>query len=134
MTEHWNYIKLLPGLVLAPGPCRLGPPTTLLFLQAKKCTVIGGSGFLGQHLVRQLLARGYSVNVFDIREGFNDARVHFFLGDLCSQQVKSSQSLEGSHTGCHAQRRAKWLFRGDSFLLKSQAVIGKTLTSLIIAT
>ncbi|XP_007121337.1 sterol-4-alpha-carboxylate 3-dehydrogenase, decarboxylating isoform X1 [Physeter macrocephalus] len=54
--------------------------------KAAKCTVIGGSGFLGQHMVEQLLARGYAVNVFDIRQGFDDPRVQFFLGDLCSQQ------------------------------------------------
>ncbi|XP_053435804.1 sterol-4-alpha-carboxylate 3-dehydrogenase, decarboxylating [Nycticebus coucang] len=54
--------------------------------KAKKCTVIGGSGFLGQHMVEQLLARGYAVNVFDIRQGFYNPQVQFFLGDLCSQQ------------------------------------------------
>ncbi|EGW05091.1 Sterol-4-alpha-carboxylate 3-dehydrogenase, decarboxylating, partial [Cricetulus griseus] len=54
--------------------------------QAKKCTVIGGSGFLGQHMVEQLLARGYAVNVFDIRQGFDNPQVQFFIGDLCSQQ------------------------------------------------
>nr|XP_060498313.1 sterol-4-alpha-carboxylate 3-dehydrogenase, decarboxylating isoform X2 [Panthera onca] len=53
---------------------------------ASKCTVIGGSGFLGQHMVEQLLARGYAVNVFDIRQGFDNPQVHFFLGDLCNQQ------------------------------------------------
>ncbi|XP_077002314.1 sterol-4-alpha-carboxylate 3-dehydrogenase, decarboxylating [Tamandua tetradactyla] len=54
--------------------------------KAKKCTVIGGSGFLGQHMVEQLLARGYTVNVFDIRQGFDNPQVQFFVGDLCSQQ------------------------------------------------
>ncbi|XP_016069577.1 PREDICTED: sterol-4-alpha-carboxylate 3-dehydrogenase, decarboxylating isoform X2 [Miniopterus natalensis] len=54
--------------------------------KAKKCTVIGGSGFLGQHMVEQLLARGYTVNVFDMRQGFDNPQVQFFLGDLCSQQ------------------------------------------------
>ncbi|XP_047391936.1 sterol-4-alpha-carboxylate 3-dehydrogenase, decarboxylating isoform X3 [Sciurus carolinensis] len=54
--------------------------------KAKKCTVIGGSGFLGQHMVEQLLAKGYNVNVFDIQQGFDNPRVQFFLGDLCSQQ------------------------------------------------
>ncbi|XP_012582648.1 PREDICTED: sterol-4-alpha-carboxylate 3-dehydrogenase, decarboxylating isoform X2 [Condylura cristata] len=54
--------------------------------KAKRCTVIGGSGFLGQHMVEQLLARGYAVNVFDMRQSFEDPRVHFFLGDLCSAQ------------------------------------------------
>ncbi|KAM7225324.1 hypothetical protein CapIbe_023301 [Capra ibex] len=56
------------------------------FGEAKRCTVIGGCGFLGQHMVEQLLARGYAVNVFDIRQGFDNPRVQFFLGDLCSQQ------------------------------------------------
>ncbi|KAF6091140.1 NAD(P) dependent steroid dehydrogenase-like [Phyllostomus discolor] len=54
--------------------------------KTKKCTVIGGSGFLGQHMVEQLLARGYTVNVFDMRQGFDNPQVQFFLGDLCSQQ------------------------------------------------
>nr|XP_056715527.1 sterol-4-alpha-carboxylate 3-dehydrogenase, decarboxylating [Euleptes europaea] len=52
----------------------------------KKCTVIGGSGFLGQHLVERLLEKGYSVNVFDIRKGFENDQVQFFLGDLCSKE------------------------------------------------
>ncbi|XP_006874844.1 PREDICTED: sterol-4-alpha-carboxylate 3-dehydrogenase, decarboxylating [Chrysochloris asiatica] len=54
--------------------------------RAKKCTVIGGSGFLGQYMVEHLLAKGYQVNVFDIRQGFNNPQVQFFLGDLCNQQ------------------------------------------------
>lgn len=54
--------------------------------KAKKCTVIGGSGFLGQHMVEQLLSRGYAVNVFDVRQGFDNPRVQFFIGDLCNQQ------------------------------------------------
>ncbi|XP_066496214.1 sterol-4-alpha-carboxylate 3-dehydrogenase, decarboxylating [Tiliqua scincoides] len=52
----------------------------------KKCTVIGGSGFLGQHMVEHLLEKGYSVNVFDIRKGFENSKVQFFLGDLCSKE------------------------------------------------
>uniref|UniRef100_A0A8C6GL50 3-beta hydroxysteroid dehydrogenase/isomerase domain-containing protein n=1 Tax=Mus spicilegus TaxID=10103 RepID=A0A8C6GL50_MUSSI len=40
--------------------------------KAKKCTVIGGSGFLGQHMVEQLLDWGYTVNVFDIHQGFDN--------------------------------------------------------------
>lgn len=39
---------------------------------ANKCTVIGGAGFLGQHMVEQLLARGHTVNGFDMRQGFDN--------------------------------------------------------------
>ncbi|ELV10939.1 sterol-4-alpha-carboxylate 3-dehydrogenase, decarboxylating [Tupaia chinensis] len=73
----------------AGGPTRdqaTGTHLTEDVPKAKKCTVIGGSGFLGQHMVEQLLARGYAVNVFDIRQGFDNPQVKFFLGDLCSQQ------------------------------------------------
>ncbi|MGH0183186.1 UNVERIFIED_CONTAM: hypothetical protein FKN15_011500 [Acipenser sinensis] len=53
---------------------------------SKKCAVIGGSGFLGQHLVEKLLEKGYAVNVFDICQGFNNDQVTFFLGDLCCKE------------------------------------------------
>ncbi|XP_025026872.1 sterol-4-alpha-carboxylate 3-dehydrogenase, decarboxylating isoform X2 [Python bivittatus] len=52
----------------------------------KKCTVIGGSGFLGQHLVERLVEKDYSVNVFDIRKGFDNSKVQFFLGNLCEKE------------------------------------------------
>lgn len=44
-------------------------------------------------MVEQLLARGYAVNVFDIRQGFDNPQVQFFIGDLCSQQVRDPLSL-----------------------------------------
>ncbi|KAJ7424826.1 Sterol-4-alpha-carboxylate 3-dehydrogenase, decarboxylating [Willisornis vidua] len=52
-----------------------------------RCTVIGGSGFLGQHLVEQLLAKGYTVNVFDVHQSCQSDRVSFFLGDLCDKEA-----------------------------------------------
>lgn len=60
--------------------------STRLRPASKKCTVIGGSGFLGQYMVERLLDRGYSVNVFDIRQGFENDRVQFFIGDLCNKK------------------------------------------------
>nr|XP_020666303.1 sterol-4-alpha-carboxylate 3-dehydrogenase, decarboxylating isoform X1 [Pogona vitticeps]XP_020666304.1 sterol-4-alpha-carboxylate 3-dehydrogenase, decarboxylating isoform X2 [Pogona vitticeps]XP_020666305.1 sterol-4-alpha-carboxylate 3-dehydrogenase, decarboxylating isoform X1 [Pogona vitticeps] len=53
---------------------------------SKKCAVIGGSGFLGQHMVEHLVGKGYTVNVFDIRKGFDNNKVQFFLGDLCRKE------------------------------------------------
>ncbi|XP_057285593.1 sterol-4-alpha-carboxylate 3-dehydrogenase, decarboxylating isoform X2 [Pezoporus wallicus] len=60
---------------------------TRLRSAGKKCTVIGGSGFLGQHMVEQLLEKGYAVNVFDIQKRFDNDRVRFFLGDLCDKEA-----------------------------------------------
>ncbi|XP_061212679.1 sterol-4-alpha-carboxylate 3-dehydrogenase, decarboxylating isoform X2 [Neopsephotus bourkii] len=60
---------------------------TRLRSAGKKCTVIGGSGFLGQHMVEQLLEKGYAVNVFDIQKRFDNDRVQFFLGDLCDKEA-----------------------------------------------
>ncbi|KAJ7408173.1 Sterol-4-alpha-carboxylate 3-dehydrogenase, decarboxylating [Pitangus sulphuratus] len=59
---------------------------TRLRSAGRRCTVIGGSGFLGQHMVEQLLDRGYAVNVFDIHQRFESDRVKFFLGDLCDKE------------------------------------------------
>ncbi|XP_024909777.1 sterol-4-alpha-carboxylate 3-dehydrogenase, decarboxylating-like [Cynoglossus semilaevis] len=53
----------------------------------KRCTVIGGSGFLGRHLVEKLLERGYSVSVFDIRQSYELPGVTFYQGDLCDKRV-----------------------------------------------
>ncbi|XP_030836713.1 LOW QUALITY PROTEIN: sterol-4-alpha-carboxylate 3-dehydrogenase, decarboxylating [Strongylocentrotus purpuratus] len=50
------------------------------------CLVIGGCGFLGRHIVEALLAKGHTVNAFDIRKTFENEKVTFFIGDLCSIQ------------------------------------------------
>lgn len=44
-------------------------------------TVIGGSGFIGRHLVALLLREGRSVRVFD-RTPFDDSRVEYVQGDI----------------------------------------------------
>lgn len=59
---------------------------------SKRCAVIGGSGFLGRHLVEKLLDRGYSVSVFDIRQSYELPGVTFHQGDLCDKQVRLSES------------------------------------------
>lgn len=55
--------------------------------QTKNCTVVGGCGFLGQHMVEQLLEHGYRVNVFDIRKTFDNDQASFYIGDLCNKEV-----------------------------------------------
>lgn len=53
----------------------------------RRCAVIGGSGFLGRHLVEKLLDRGYTVSVFDIRQSYELPGVVFHQGDLCDKQA-----------------------------------------------
>jgi nucleoside-diphosphate-sugar epimerase len=46
--------------------------------------VIGGSGFLGRHIVQQLLGRGDNVSAFDIVQRYHD--VPFFSGDITNEE------------------------------------------------
>jgi sterol-4alpha-carboxylate 3-dehydrogenase (decarboxylating) len=46
--------------------------------------VIGGSGFLGRHIVQGLLDRGDSVSVFDIVQRYHD--VPFYSGDITVEE------------------------------------------------
>ncbi|MBN3305656.1 NSDHL protein, partial [Amia calva] len=54
---------------------------------SRHCAVIGGSGFLGRHLVERLLQRGYKVSVFDLRQAYQLPGVTFHLGDLCDKKA-----------------------------------------------
>lgn len=47
--------------------------------------IVGGCGFLGRYIVEQLLERGEKVRVFDLRKGFEDERVEFFVGSICNE-------------------------------------------------
>jgi sterol-4alpha-carboxylate 3-dehydrogenase (decarboxylating) len=46
--------------------------------------VIGGSGFVGRHIVQQLLDRGDNVSVFDIVQRYHDTP--FYSGDISEQE------------------------------------------------
>ena len=60
-----------------------------------KCTVIGGCGFLGRHLVEGLQEKGYEANVFDMKTTFKSYHPLFFsAGDNFihrGAQVEQSQ-------------------------------------------
>ena len=58
--------------------------------------VIGGSGFLGRHIVQKLTQRGYAVAVFDIVQRHHDAP--FFSGDICVLEDIVSALRESSAT------------------------------------
>lgn len=59
--------------------------------------VIGGSGFLGRHIVNALLARGDAVSVFDIVQRHHD--VPFYSGDI-SEEGQVSEALQKSGATC----------------------------------
>ncbi|GFN83794.1 sterol-4-alpha-carboxylate 3-dehydrogenase, decarboxylating [Plakobranchus ocellatus] len=72
------------------GPCTGG----------KKCLVIGGCGFLGQHLCEELIQRQWMVQVFDLRQTFENSKIKFFVGDLCNKE-DLKPALEGVHCVFH---------------------------------
>ncbi|KAI0247142.1 C-3 sterol dehydrogenase [Lactifluus subvellereus] len=59
--------------------------------------VIGGSGFLGRHIVEALVARGDPVAVFDIVQRYHDTP--FYSGDI-SDQAQVSDALKKSGATC----------------------------------
>ncbi|WVQ83349.1 hypothetical protein IAT38_005488 [Cryptococcus sp. DSM 104549] len=76
--------------------------------------VIGGCGFLGRHIVEQLLGRGESqVAVFDIVQRHFDSNVNFYIGDLSKAEdvenaLEKSQATVIIHTAspAHGMGRA----------------------------
>lgn len=60
--------------------------------QSTRALVIGGCGFVGKHLVQQLLAAGHPVRVFDLQP-YPDPQVESVVGDL----RKAEQVLQACH-------------------------------------
>jgi nucleoside-diphosphate-sugar epimerase len=57
--------------------------------------VIGGSGFLGRHIVQALVVRGDPVAVFDIVQRYHDTP--FYSGDI-SDQAQVSDAIRKVHS------------------------------------
>jgi UDP-glucose 4-epimerase len=72
-----------------------------------RCLVLGAGGFIGSHLVGQLLAAGHRVRCFDLPEVLNSARValgsssvELLPGNFCSES-DLAQALEGCDVCYH---------------------------------
>jgi len=72
-------------------------------LKFKSALVTGGAGFIGSHIVDELLARGIKVTVIDNLSTGNRRnlahvweRISFFQGDICDQKIltKAAQGSE----------------------------------------
>ena len=100
----FQFLRKLLIVRLVDSPSCLFPPPLQIPMSAHKkdiYLVIGGSGFLGRHIVQGLLDRGDSVSVFDIVQRYHD--VPFYSGDITEegavaqalQTVRTELSLEG---------------------------------------
>lgn len=68
---------------------------SLLADMDKLYLVVGGSGFLGRHIVEHLLDGGCRVRVLDLKQSFEDPRIEtFFIGDV-RKAADVSKACEG---------------------------------------
>lgn len=70
---------------------RVSPFVFHPIMQPDSFLVIGGSGFLGRHIIDALLARGDAVAVFDIVQRYHDTP--FYPGDI-SDQAQVSDAIK----------------------------------------
>jgi UDP-glucose 4-epimerase len=93
-----------PGAIITFNDRRSGDS---LSINATRCLVTGGAGFIGSHVVDRLLALGHEVRVVDNLSTGNRAnlahvadRVDFMLGDLCDPAV-AARAVEGMEVIYH---------------------------------
>ncbi|WRT64820.1 uncharacterized protein IL334_001756 [Kwoniella shivajii] len=109
-------------------------------MSSESYLVVGGCGFLGRHIVEQLLERGESqVSVFDIVQRHFDNNVTFYIGDLSKPEdvqnaLHKSQATVVIHTASPAHGMGKAIYEkvnveGTRTLLEaiqqSESTVGK---------
>jgi nucleoside-diphosphate-sugar epimerase len=58
-----------------------------MFNQAGKLLILGGNGFIGGHVTKMALTRGFDVTIFDRRRLGQNPRITAFLGDIRDREA-----------------------------------------------
>jgi NAD dependent epimerase/dehydratase len=76
-------------------------------IEGKKCLVTGADGFIGSHLVQELLARGADVRAFVFYNSFNSwgwldslPREQVLQLDVCSGDIRDPHGVAAAMTDC----------------------------------
>lgn len=91
-----------------------GGDANLVVSDSRTCLVIGGCGFLGRHLVEDLITRKWKVRVFDVRQTFDAPEAVFHVGDLCDKKALIA-AMQGCSTVFHCASPAPSSSNKDMF-------------------
>ncbi|GAU96149.1 hypothetical protein RvY_07636 [Ramazzottius varieornatus] len=86
----------------------------LVVADSRTCLVIGGCGFLGRHLVEDLITRKWKIRVFDVRQTFDAPEAVFHVGDLCDKKALIA-AMQGCSTVFHCASPAPSSSNKDMF-------------------
>lgn len=98
--------------------------------------VVGGSGFLGRHIVEALVARGDVVSVFDVVQRYHD--VQFFSGDITDEDSVAQAIHKVLHLYAAISRSrltdlAFRVVRHASYILRRRATTRRTSRSTSVS-
>ncbi|MGF1497538.1 MAG: NAD-dependent epimerase/dehydratase family protein [Elainellaceae cyanobacterium] len=100
----------------------------------KRCLVTGGLGFIGQHLVRQLLARGDEVRILDLATPTQrQPGVEYVTGSITDRPTVQAAMQERDWVFHLAANAGLWSPRKQEFITVNQTGTGTVMTEAIAA-